>query len=118
MARLAHIDGFVILAEVVVLAAYLTWGMRGDATACAAYSLIAGDLAWLFWGGLVIIGLVVPFVMERFVAYGNYRSQLVWIAAAVLLGGFIMRLCFVDAGAYDVTQAGNIACGLMGGLTG
>ena len=118
LARLAYIDGSVILAEAVVLAAYLTWGVLGDATACAAYALIAGDLAWLFWGGLVIIGLVVPFVMERFVAYGNYRSQLVWIAAAVLLGGFIMRLCFVDAGLYDVTQAGSVASGLMGGLTG
>ena len=114
LARLAHIDGFVILAEAVVLVAYLTWGMWGDSTTCAAYALIAGDLAWLFWGGLVTIGLVVPFVMERFSAYGNYRSQLVWIAAAVVLGGFIMRLCFVDAGLYDATQAGSVASGLMG----
>lgn len=118
LARLAHIDGFVILAEAVVLVAYLTWGMWGDATVCAAYALIAGGLAWLFWGGLVTVGLVVPFVMERFVAYGNYRSQLVWIAAAVLLGGFIMRLCFVDAGLYDATQAGSVASGLIGEWAG
>ena len=58
----------------------------------------------MFWGGAVLCGLAVPFALERYLTHGNGRTQLLWIAAALLAGGFALRLCLVGAGAYDVTQ--------------
>ena len=72
--------------------------------ASAAQALVAGDLRWVFWGGAVLCGLAVPFALERYLTHGNSRTQLLWIAAALLAGGFALRLCLVGAGAYDVTQ--------------
>lgn len=63
------------------------------------------------------LGMVVPLVMERFVRHSNYGSQLLFVAAFVLAGGFALRWCVVGAGAYDVArafgQADVLAAGLM-----
>lgn len=102
--NVARVDSVLIVLETLCLGALVVWGLASDGTFAAAHALVAGDLAWAFWGGLVVPGLAVPLVMEQFVAHGNYSSQLLWVAAAVLLGGFLLRLCIVGAGGYDVTQ--------------
>lgn len=104
LARLALADGVLVMLEALVLVGYLAWAFAGEGTASAAQSLVAGDLRWMFWGGAVLCGLVVPFALERCLTHGNSRTQLLWIAAALLAGGFALRFCLVGAGAYDVTQ--------------
>lgn len=111
--NLARVDSMLIVLEALCLAALLAWGLRQEGTLAAAQALVMGELAWLFWGGLVGLGLALPLAMEQFVAHGNYSSQLLWVAAAVLLGGFILRFCIVGAGAYDVTQAMGIMAALQ-----
>ena len=83
---------------------YLAWALSNEGTAQAAFAFIKGDLAVLFWVALVSIGLLLPLMLERFVTYSNYRSQLIWVAAAVLCGGLALRACMVYAGDYDATQ--------------
>ena len=77
------------------------------------------ELAPVFWGVLAVCGLAVPLVLERFLTHGNSRTQLLWIAALLLAGGFALRWCIVGAGAYDVTQMPEALYGLSTfGLTG
>lgn len=112
LAWLARVDGVLVIAEFLCLVAYLAWAFSGSGTQAAAHALIAGDLRWLFWCGLVVGGLAVPFVLERFVTHGNYRTQLLWIAAFLLTGGFVLRFCVVGTAVYDVTQMPEVLYGL------
>lgn len=113
LVNLARVDSALIVAELALLLAYLAWGMAHEGTAASAGSLVAGDLAGLLWGGVVTIGLVLPFAMERFIVHGNRSSQLMWVAAAVLLGCFLLRVCIVGAGAYDAAQVALASYGLL-----
>lgn len=113
LVNMARIDGALIVFELVFLMAYLVWGALSPGAFDAAYSLFAGDSKELFWGGVVAIGLVLPLVLERFIVHGNRSSQLMWVAAAVLFGGFLLRVCIVGAGAYDATQASAFSYGLL-----
>ncbi len=133
---LARVDGGIVLVEAGCLAVFLLLAFAGEGTVAAAralvlgelapvfwgvlavcglaQALVAGDLRWAFWGGVVLCGLAVPFVLERYLTHGNSRTQLLWIAALLLVGGFALRWCIVGAGAYDVTQMPEALYGLAG----
>lgn len=110
---LARVDGILIILEFVCLVAYLTWAFFVPGAQEAARAFVLGDMRWLFWGGLVVGGLVVPLVLERFVSHGNYRTQLLWIAVFLLVGGFVLRFCVVGASAYDITQTPATVYGVL-----
>ncbi len=110
---LARIDGVVIVAEALCLMVYLMFSSVGGGTRLAVEALVAGELAPLFWGGMVAGGMVLPFTLERFITHGNSRSQFVWIAASLLVGGFVLRFCIVGVAVYDVTQMPNLLYGLV-----
>jgi formate-dependent nitrite reductase membrane component NrfD len=85
--RVKRADRFAMIFELVVLALFLV--VLGS----AAQPLVAGHLATLFWGGLVIVGLVIPLVLE-------FSMHGVRIAGAispvlVLVGGFVLRYVMV-----------------------
>jgi len=58
----------------------------------AAAPLISGPLAPLFWGGLVVVGLVVPLLID---VLGARWVPAVIPAVLVLVGGFILRYVVV-----------------------
>ena len=116
---LARIDGGIVVVEAGCLSAFVLLAFAGEETAAAARALAFGELAPVFWGVLAVCGLAVPLVLERFLTHGNSRTQLLWIAALLLAGGFALRWCIVGAGAYDVTQMPEALYGLSTfGLTG
>lgn len=117
LSRLANADTVVITFEAVCLAAMLATSILTQEGQLCAAALISGDLRWEFWGGVVVCGIVVPVVLERFVTHGNFHNQCIWIAAFVLVGGFALRYCMVQAGMYDVTHMPSLLYGLTG-LTG
>lgn len=111
--RLADIDGVLIVAEAACLVALLLSAYCGAAgTRATAEALATGDVAPLFWIGVAVCGLALPFALERFVTHGNSRTQFVWIAAFLLVGGFALRFCIVGASAFDVTQMPSLMYGL------
>lgn len=112
LALLVRADTCLIVAEAVVLAAYVAWAFSSAGTQPAAYALMAGGLAWPFWGGVVTVGLAAPLALEQAVRFGNRQSQLVWIAACVLAGAFALRFCVAGMGLYDVTQCAEALYGL------
>ncbi|MEG0503600.1 MAG: NrfD/PsrC family molybdoenzyme membrane anchor subunit, partial [Raoultibacter sp.] len=109
---LSRFDSILIIAEAICLAAYVGLAQGNEGTALAANALLFGEMSWLFWIGLVASGLTAPLVMERFVTHGNYRTQLLWIAVFLLVGGFILRLCIIGTADYDITQMPELLNGL------
>ena len=81
--KLKRADHVSMIIELVLLVALI--GLLG----AAASPLLSGHFATLFWGGLVGIGLVVPFILD----FAGHRVGAVGALAAalVLIGGFVLR---------------------------
>lgn len=109
MRSLARIDMLLIMLELLCLAAYAVVMSGREAAHGSLTALLTGDLSWLFWGGLVLCGLLAPMFMERYISDDNYRVQALWIALFLLVGSLILRYCIVSAGAYDITQQPELA---------
>jgi formate-dependent nitrite reductase membrane component NrfD len=84
--RVKRADRFAIIFEIVVLALFLA--LLGS----AAGPLVSGHMAPLFWGGLVLLGLVVPLGLDLL---GVRGVPAVVPAVLVLVGGFILRYVVV-----------------------
>jgi formate-dependent nitrite reductase membrane component NrfD len=80
-------DRFSLIIELVVLALFL--GLLG----AASRPITSGHFAPLFWGGLVVAGLLVPLALNFF--GGRLRGLGALSAALVLVGGFILRYVVV-----------------------
>ena len=79
-------------------------GRTAEALAVSAEALVAGEAAWLFWGGFVLVGLAVPLVLDAVLARPRSVCPPLAIAAAacILVGGFAMRFCVVEAGMHPL----------------
>jgi polysulfide reductase chain C len=85
--KLKRADRFAIAFELVVLALFLA--LVGS----AARPVTSGAFAPLFWGGLVVVGLLIPLALE---VVGHGAKMLgVLSAALVLIGGFVLRYVLV-----------------------
>jgi MFS family permease len=87
--KVKRADRYAIMFEIVVLAAFLV--LLGG----AAGPLLSGHLARLFWGGLVVAGLVIPLLIDL----TGLKLLGAVPAALVLVGGFILRYVIVMANA-------------------
>lgn len=114
--RATIIDVIVITVEFLIAAAYLvsvvsigSEGANGTQLAAAAsvQALLMGSQAWLFWGGFVFAGLMVPLVCDVVVIRAQLHRVGVVLGASVcvLVGGFVMRFCVVEAGIHPVLMA-------------
>ena len=90
--------------EMVVLATMLVIVSAGSVEGAASvYSLVAGQYAPAFWGGIVLLGLVAPFIIEGYPVFITKRvetsmtSMVVSVIgeAGVLVGGVMLRLLVV-----------------------
>lgn len=81
--RVKKADRWSMIFELILLAALLA--LLG----AAAKPLTSGHFAPLFWGGLVVVGLVVPLVIE----FAGHRLKPLAALSAVLVlaGGFVLR---------------------------
>jgi formate-dependent nitrite reductase membrane component NrfD len=89
--KLKRADRFAIAFELILLIGFLALLGRAGAP------IVSGALAPLFWGGLVVLGLVIPLGLD---VVGHRVKALGAVAAAlVLVGGFILRYVVVMANA-------------------
>lgn len=87
------------LTEAVALAALLANRAVFSPTALASVNLLlVGDKAAPFWLGVVSIGLVLPFLTHLFFRFLPLEALILVSAACVLIGGFSIRYCIVNAG--------------------
>jgi formate-dependent nitrite reductase membrane component NrfD len=84
--KIKRADRFAIVFEMAVLVLFLI--LLGSAAA----PLTSGPLAPLFWGGLVVAGLVAPLLLD---VLGARWVPAVIPAVLVLVGGFILRYVVV-----------------------
>ncbi len=93
--RLEYFDRLAMILELVLIAAAILIAGR------FAAPLMSGTFAVMFWGGTVLLGIVVPFVLNFSASRkGMARSEsLVMLTALlVLLGGALLRISLVQAG--------------------
>lgn len=105
ISRLIHIDSALMILEMLSLIIFVVTGLQNPGSTDAMQALIGGSLAPAFWIGLVGVGLLIPFAMEQIAAFSSHRHQLLFIAAAVLIGGLAMRCCVVGLAAFDPALA-------------
>ncbi len=93
--RLEYFDRLAMILELVLIGAALLIAGR------FAAPLMSGIYAFMFWGGTVLLGIAVPFVLNwRASRKGLSRSEsLVMLTSLlVLLGGALLRVSLVQAG--------------------
>ncbi len=104
---LAGADAVLIGVEMTVLAWIFLEAATSPVTASLGVSVLnSGAYGWLFWGGVVGLGLAVPLALEvlelRHVEHRPVHSRLDRLIATapvlVLAGGFLLRWVFVYAG--------------------
>lgn len=110
LSRSALADAGVIVAEALAAVALLATvahaaqaGGANGTTVAAAESvrqLACGVQAPLFWGGFVTLGLAIPLCIEVAGAMLHRLPSvaILGLAASVLVGGFALRWCIVNAG--------------------
>jgi formate-dependent nitrite reductase membrane component NrfD len=93
-------EQILILIEAIVLAVYLLTKYRvRDQGETSVRLLLSGELKFLFWGGVVLIGFIFPVTLEYL--YSHFpRNPVLLMATGVFLlaGGFFLRLGVLASG--------------------
>ncbi len=96
MAIVGVVQLVVLIGYIVGLALFST-----PAAASAVVALLAGPVSFIFWGGAVLVGLLIPLAL-LFASIAAKREAIVGSVLAttslVLLGGFFLRLVVVLGG--------------------
>jgi len=106
---LTTFDLILIGIEIMVIFLFLMFAHLtiGDMKYAIATILPGGEMAAMFWVGVVLIGLVMPAVIEAFYVmpkllhhreFAAPRSVEIIVSIAVLIGGFMLRYVIVAAG--------------------
>lgn len=98
VSALLPLDAILIAVELAALVGLVVSSLfRGDAPATAAFQLLGGPLAAAFWGGVVVLGLVVPLSVD-FVCRPSFRLMPAAVGGAcTLLGGIMLRFVLLMA---------------------
>ncbi|HTY82075.1 MAG TPA: NrfD/PsrC family molybdoenzyme membrane anchor subunit [Dehalococcoidales bacterium] len=72
----------------------------------SALLMLKGNLAGLFWALIIVVGVIVPLVLD-FVAGANSTVLLIVSAALVLMGNLVMRYSVIKAGLYTPLISGK-----------
>jgi formate-dependent nitrite reductase membrane component NrfD len=91
-----------IFLESLILVFYLA-AMHGatEASEKSVSALIRGDLKVLFWGGVIVCGIIIPFFLkciEVFSSEVDLAGLMVISGLFVLLGGLLLRYGVLAAG--------------------
>jgi len=63
----------------------------------AAKLFLGGEYTFIFWGGVVVVGLIIPFILEVLELRG-IKIPVAIPSLMILIGGLIFRFIMVDAG--------------------
>ena len=105
---IAKCDAALITVEVVCLVALTVSALHVDAASqtqatllASAENLVLGDFAPAFWLGLIAVGLVAPVLFDILWAKSGHSPRFALATCAcVLVGGIVLRVCLVGAGAH------------------
>ncbi len=92
-----RVDGVLLAAKAVALAALLLWAHWSDPASLSADALLTGRWAGLFWFGVVGAGIAVPMAAEAWCAAHPRSLAYVIGAGAAIGGGLCLRYAFLLA---------------------
>ena len=90
---LSQFDAFVILFEALIIFFYLHGVHEVTAARVAVSRIVKGDLSAAFWIGVIVIGLVIPFLLE--IIWGAEAFPIVLASLCGLVGGIYVRYVVV-----------------------
>jgi polysulfide reductase chain C len=93
-------EQFLVLAEAIVLALFIVMRNRsGEAGELSVRMLATGRLKLIFWGGIVALGMLFPFILEQiYNRFPDYPALIFIGGACLLTGGFFLRYAIVKGG--------------------
>jgi len=94
--RFGVLAAWTILANLALVLVHLVVMARAGGAAGKSVQLLgSGSLSWMFWGGVIIVGMAVPLALLLWIA-----SPPVLAGACMLIGCFAFRYCLLRAGVY------------------
>jgi len=89
-----------LILEGVMVALYLQTGQVLEAARASIRKIIRGELAFQFWMGFVLLGLIVPFVLAIFEQTVSFESLWLILLKVVpgLIGGYLLRSLILAGG--------------------
>ena len=104
LALLAHLDAVILLFEMFVLIVFIYNAYRIIESRFSAKRILGGPVAPVFWLGVVICGLILPFFLELFGGGGTVAA----LAALLgLFGGLCLRYSILAGGSLIPLIAGG-----------
>jgi formate-dependent nitrite reductase membrane component NrfD len=93
-------EQILVVIEGIVLYLYLSRSYRASEQGKDSVRLLLfGEKKFIFWGGIVLLGFIFPFVLEGIAALSHGNVWLIFSSGVILLcGGFFLRLGVLSAG--------------------
>ena len=100
LAKVMRVTSVALVVELIALILFVvSVKMAGSARISAALGqLLAGPYSIAFWLGVVIVGIVVPLVLQRGPARAGAPGMVALASALVLVGGFLAKYVLIAAG--------------------
>lgn len=100
LAQVMRVTSIALVVEAIALLLFVvSVKMAGSAGISAALGrLLAGSYSVPFWLGAVIIGVVVPLVLQRRAARAGAPGMVALVSGLVLVGGFMVKYVLIAAG--------------------
>lgn len=97
---LLRVDIVIVVLEAIAFG-IMIWQAQGSELVLLSYdSLFTGEYRYLFWGGFVFCGLVVPLIASTVFSTIGLKNNIPLIVSSclTLVGSFFLRYCLVNAG--------------------
>ena len=93
-------EQILVVIEGIVLYLYLSGRYRASEQGKDSVRLLLfGEKKFIFWGGIVLLGFIFPFVLEGIAVFSHGNVLLIFSSGLILLcGGFFLRLGVLSAG--------------------
>jgi polysulfide reductase chain C len=94
------VEQILVVIEGIILYFYLSGRYRvSEQGKDSVHLLLFGEKKFLFWGGIVLLGFLFPFVLKSIAAFSHGNVLLIFSSGLTLLcGGFFLRLGVLSAG--------------------
>jgi formate-dependent nitrite reductase membrane component NrfD len=91
---LTHLDAFLLLFEALIIIFYLHGMHEVTAARASVQRLLKRDLSVPFWVGVILIGLIIPFLFE--IMWGDKLFAMVLASLCGLVGGLFVRYVVIS----------------------
>jgi formate-dependent nitrite reductase membrane component NrfD len=97
---LMSVEQILVVIEGIALYLYLSRSYRASEQGKDSVRLLLfGEKKFIFWGGIVLLGFIFPFVLEGIAVFSHGNVGLIFASGIILLcGGFFLRLGVLSAG--------------------